>query len=273
MGKKSFNPMDAHRKEQKKRDVKKQKAIRKQARDLSLKSQDIRRLYEEVVDLDARESELSENLFKERKRKLVDNLTKVSEFLEKEDPEEFKEYKNWALEHDRIRKQQKMESYEESPVTPPPFDFKCELPPGIHQLSDIPLPEGHPPGFKIGLPVLPPPNARGLTHAGGRPAQRNQQPRSDVKGGLGSESEGAKQPVNPVSANVVPSVSAAPQLRATKSVTHFVPQSVKSAVGTNTPSYTALIEGKKKRVEKGKDRVENIEDAYQEFMDSIDGIV
>eukprot|EP01135_Chromosphaera_perkinsii_P004640 Nk52_evm33s292 gene=Nk52_evmTU33s292 len=145
MGKKSFNPVEEHRKEQKKREIKKQKVLRKQAKEATLRVQDPKQLFRNICSLEDERTNLAEHIFNERRRKIEENLQKVVAFWEKEDPEKLKEYNTWEREEKERRKRRQLEIKESAPPSPPPFKFKHDLPPGIARIQDIPLPEGNPP--------------------------------------------------------------------------------------------------------------------------------
>eukprot|EP00124_Ichthyophonus_hoferi_P001653 Ihof_evm1s92 gene=Ihof_evmTU1s92 len=146
-----MNPTDAHRKQERKKEIKKNKVQRKQIREAVLKSKDPKTMQlelEEVDDqlryIDREEYEGPEKSLKDKRKKLRETLDRVTSLWAKNDLPALAEFQEWLRTHERA-------------TWTPPAGMRKR---GEVSLDDIPVPAAPaPPSIdEIPLPSAPMPN-------------------------------------------------------------------------------------------------------------------
>ncbi|CAF0930213.1 unnamed protein product [Brachionus calyciflorus] len=153
---KFMNPTDQARKQERRKELKKNKLQRKIVREAVIKQKDPRHILESLDNLDRLEYDTnnpppySATVIQEKRRKLKSELKRIIEYYHKEDPKQAYELKQMESDYDRRSLAQKTfhESIEQAKKV---------------KVEEIPLPDSEQPSdptpflFPFGLPPPPPP--------------------------------------------------------------------------------------------------------------------
>eukprot|EP00037_Helgoeca_nana_P019714 m.193360 g.193360 ORF g.193360 m.193360 type:complete len:174 (+) comp24978_c3_seq4:344-865(+) len=109
---KASQPNDVARKEAKKKELKKNKKQRQLVREIVAKQQDPKKLHLELDALrekeQACETQFARLPWIDKQSKVQASIREAVEYLEKNEPEKFKEYKQWKYERERAAREKPM---------------------------------------------------------------------------------------------------------------------------------------------------------------------